>query len=229
MGLLILLPTHEAYGHTNRYAALGDRQQKSTIIPAKDSASLSYSDAALNKGPEHDDVSKQWSSPPVDHSLLPDIPTDGKEKTLHPAELRAYMLTHSIEGYKFMRERSPFVGEVITFPSPIDPEVNFGIRRLGNREVMAYRDKNSVVRFISEEESGRYIQEKDYPAGTMRIDTILLGLASWNIVNPQNQAVIPIDKESILSYLDPKEFDAIYEKVHELNPILLGREEQKND
>ena len=149
--------------------------------------------------------------------------------TPEPQNLRDYMRANSLKGNKPMKARVPFIGEIIDYPSPFDAEVVFGIKRLPNRDVMAYRDKNSVVRFITEDNSERYIQEKDYPAGTMRVDTVLMGLATWNITDESGKA-IDITRENILLYLDPEgELDAVYDKVLEINPILTGREKAKND
>jgi hypothetical protein len=142
--------------------------------------------------------------------------------------LRAHLRHSMIKGQKPMRARTKFIGEVVDFPSPIDKTVNFGIRRLPNRDILSYRDKNAVVRFISEEGSERYIQEKEYPAGSMRVDTVQMGLATWNILDEESKSV-EISRDAILDYLDPRELDAIYDKVMDVNPILSGREEEKND
>lgn len=163
-------------------------------------------------------VTPPTSSPPA----LPEVPIE------EPTNLRDYMLAHSLKGNKPMKARVPFIGEIIDYPSPLDPEVIFGVKRLPNRDVMAYRDKNSVVRFITEENSERYIQEKDYPAGTMRVDTAVMGLATWNITDESGKSV-DITRDNILLFLDPEELDGIYDKVLEINPILTGREKSKND
>ena len=127
------------------------------------------------------------------------------------------------------KSRIPFVGEVLNFPSPTDKEVLFGVKRLNNHDVKTYRDKNSVVRFISREGDGNeFVQEKDYPMGTMRVDTVCLGLASWNITDEHDKPVL-INEKAILQYLMPEELDAIYDKVLEVNPILTGRDAKKDD
>ncbi len=125
------------------------------------------------------------------------------------------------------RSRIPFVGEIVDFPSPEDPEVIFGIKRLATRDVMSYRDKNSIVRFIQRDGGDEFVQEKDYPAGTMRVDTVQLGLASWNITDEHGKPV-EITRENILAYLTPGELDEVFKKVHEVNPILSGESTTKN-
>lgn len=142
-------------------------------------------------------------------------------------ELRAYMVTHSIKGKKYMPRRSPFVGDTKAFASPIDSTTQFVIRRLSVAQVMTYRDRNSVVRYVTEEESGKYMTERDYPAGTMNVDLAALGLASWNIQD-MNGNNIPVSEETIKTYLDPEELDFIAEKVLEINPILSSRGNQKS-
>lgn len=127
------------------------------------------------------------------------------------------------------RSRIPFIGEIVDFPSPEDPDVTFGIKRLATRDVMSYRDKNSIVRFIQRDGVGgeEFIQEKDYPAGTMRVDTVQLGLASWNITD-ENGKPVDITRENILAYVTPVELDEVFKKVHEINPILAGETATKN-
>lgn len=146
------------------------------------------------------------------------------------ADLRSYMLTHSVKGTKPMPIRTPFIGEVTTFPSPLDSSILFGIRRLSNGQVMAHRDRNSVVRFITEssddEEKERFVQERDYPAGTMTVDIAVLGLTTWNIQDEKGHD-LPINQENILRYLDPEELDFISEKVLEVNPIISSNRNQK--
>ena len=123
-------------------------------------------------------------------------------------------------------QRTPFVGAAEKVQSPVNPEVEFGIKRVGNREVMAHRDKNASIRYIQREGSDEYISEKDYPVGTLRVDTVALCLESWNIADAQGNPV-KIDKESILSYLDPEELDFLNDKALEINPILAGRQLKK--
>src|SRR5438445_4165087 len=130
-----------------------------------------YSYPTINVGrQEHNVCTEDVLAPYVEHTAQV---TRGK--------LRDYMVTHSIKGTKPMPQRAPFVGDTKSFDSPIDKLTKFVIRRLSVVQVMTYRDRNSVVRFITEEESGRYTQEKDYPTGTMNVDLAVLGLASWNI------------------------------------------------
>jgi len=125
------------------------------------------------------------------------------------------------------KNRMPFVGELVLLPSSEDADVSFSIKRLNNRDVMAYRDKNSQVRYIQEDDNERFITEKDYPMGSMRVDVVVLGLDSWNILDTAG-VVIPVTRENILGYLMPEELDAIYEKVMEVNPILSGDKARKN-
>jgi hypothetical protein len=124
--------------------------------------------------------------------------------------------------------RQPFVGELVPLTSPEDTDIVFSIKRLNTRDVMAYRDKNSQVRYIMEDDNERVVTEKDYPMGSMRVDVVVLGLASWNVTDMAGNP-LPVTRENILTYLVPDELDAIYDKVMEVNPILSGEKARKND
>jgi hypothetical protein len=151
-------------------------------------------------------------------------------KARSKGELRSYMLDHSLRGNKLSKTRQPFVGELFPLLSETDPEVVFQIKRLGNQAVMLYRDKNSKVRYIMEndddDDKSRMITEKDYPVGSMHIDVVELGLAGWNIVD-DGGVVIPLSRENILAYVDPEELDLVYDKIMEINPILSGESARK--
>jgi len=125
-------------------------------------------------------------------------------------------------------QRTPFVGAAETVKSPVNPEVEFGVKRVGNREVMEHRDKNASIRYIQREGSDEYISEKDYPVGTLRVDTVVLCLESWNI-SDTNGNPVKITKESILSYLDPEELDFLNDEALRINPILAGQAAKKNN
>ncbi len=126
--------------------------------------------------------------------------------------------------------RQPFVGETTSCPSVLDPSVIFNIKRVGSKDVMNHRNANSSVRYIQRDEQGDLISERDYPIGSMHVDTVALCLDSWNIHDP-NDKPVKIDKDSILAYLSPEEIDDLYEKCLEVNPILNpsgGKEKTKN-
>ena len=143
-------------------------------------------------------------------------------------ELRAYMLTNSIKGNVIMPRRTPFIGGTKPFQSPIDPTTTFVIRRLSNRQVILYRDRNSVIRYVTESGNNgeRYITERDYPTGTMTLDVAVLGLASWNIRDPEDRD-LKITEETLTDYLDPEELDYVADKVFEVNPILRGNQKRE--
>lgn len=256
MGVLIHLPSSEGYGYDHLADRLSPRlytpasspSPSPSLSPEDDKSSACWSSA-------HSHSEGECASLPQDTALSESVSTDAdapvredacvsrdgdsapapqrrRRRVLSRKALRRYMLTHSVVGDKLStmaKSRTPFVGEISNFVSPIDKEVIFGIKRLNNRDVESYRDKNSVVRFISDEGDGnKFVQEKDYPMGTMRTDTALLGLADWNIVD-ENNVPVKITRKSMLELLDPRELDAIYERVLEVNPILTGRDAEKND
>lgn len=137
------------------------------------------------------------------------------------------MITNSLRGNKLAKQRQPFIGELIALVSPEDKEVTFKIKRFGNREIMIYRDKNSQVRYIYKQDDEEMVTEKDYPVGSMQIDVVELGLASWNITH-SDETVVPLTRENILGYLMPEELEAIHAKILEVNPILTGEKARKN-
>jgi hypothetical protein len=176
-----------------------------------------------------DEISTLSQEPQTVQPLAP-ATKQKRIKTRSKDDLRSYMLIHSLRGNKLSKVRQPFVGELYPLPSEQDPEVIFQIKRLGNQAVMLYRDKNSKVRYIMEndddDDKSRMITEKDYPVGSMHIDVVELGLAGWNITDEAG-TVVTLNRENILSYIGPDELDAIYEKVMQINPILSGESARK--
>lgn len=165
-------------------------------------------------------------NPPLQEMIFPSVIA----KQLCRSELHAYMVTHSVKGFKNMPKRAPFVGETTPFASPTDKETTFVIRRLSIQQVMLYRDRNSKVRYITEdsdENSQRVVTERDYPGGSMTVDIAVLGLASWNIADLDGNNV-PVNEENIFKYLTAEELDFISEKVLDVNPILSNRGNQKS-
>jgi len=157
------------------------------------------------------------------------LPRLDDKELLSKEELRAYMLVHSARGNKPMPRRTPFVGETKSFPSPIDKKTHFVIRRLSIQQVMLYRDRNSVVRYVTEsagESNERYITERDYPTGTMTLDVATFGLASWNIQDEEGNN-LKITEDNIKKYLDPVELDFVADKVFDVNPILRGNQKSQ--
>ena len=168
---------------------------------------------------------KEGEEPSLGETALPTPDTnersDSQQTVLDKGELRAYMISHSLQGNKMSKSRTPFIGEVVSMVSPSDPEVTFGIKRLNNRAVMTYRDANAQVRYVIDDGSEKMTTEKEYPMGTMLVQVVSLGLDNWNITDAANNPV-NISEDAILTYLDPEELDAIYDKVMEVNPILTG-------
>lgn len=204
MGTLVLLPTHEDYPYP-----LYRQKQKNQGIQG----GLDTPDSFVRTTPLSSSSPKETATPPQDRQ-----------------QLRQYILTHSLKGAKMFKTRTPFIGQVETVPSPEDPDIEFGIKRVGNREVMIHRDRNAAVRYIQRDTANgeEFISEKDYPVGSMTLDTVSLCLASWNIADEKGQ-VVPINRDTIQDYTSPVELNFLYEKIHEFNPVLSGKTEQKND
>lgn len=143
--------------------------------------------------------------------------------------IRAYMREHSVRGTKMAKARQPYVGEILNFDSPVDPDVEFGIRRIGNREHLQYQNMTSKVRYYEEEENSniRVVTERDFPMGSMKVQTIMLALARWNIEDASGKPV-EITEDHLRDFTQPEELDFLHEKVLEVNPILAGASARKN-
>jgi hypothetical protein len=125
--------------------------------------------------------------------------------------------------------RRPFIGQITEFASPEDPQVTFGFKRCGVAENIQRQNLASKVRYVQNDDDGQIVSERDFPMGSLQLETILLALASWNLQD-ENERVIPISKKSLTQYLSPKEFDFCYAKALEVNPIWApgGEDETKN-
>lgn len=126
-----------------------------------------------------------------------------------------------------MAIRAPYLAQLTSVTSPIDPSVMFDIKKVGVAENIARQNLASTMRYI--EQDAGVVTERDYPLGNMRRDTILLALAGWNLTDANSQP-IPVSKETLVTYLDPREFDFLYEQTLEVNPMWKpgGEEDVKN-
>lgn len=138
--------------------------------------------------------------------------------------LRAYMLTHSVKGTRMLKKRSRGMGKPEEVASPLDPEVKFYIKHVGVGETIEHRDANAKVRYTTRDgDNGiEYISEREFPEGTSQMETLLRCLVKWDIADEQTGLEAPITEDNIIAYLDPEEFDFLYEKCLEFNPILTG-------
>ncbi len=127
------------------------------------------------------------------------------------------------------KPRQPFVGEIKTFASPIDPEYHFSIRRATTREHLARQNLSATMRYITREDSGEFVTERDLPTGELKLQTLKLVLADWDIGDAAGNP-LPINEDTIQRYLDPREFEFLYDKALECNPAWgnSGEEEIKN-
>jgi hypothetical protein len=139
-------------------------------------------------------------------------------------ERRAWMIAHSLKGYKMLKKRVPYVAGTIEVASPDDPEVKFRLKKIGNRELIAYRDRDKVIRYTTRnsENGEEYVSEKEYPRGSNQLDTILLCLDSWDIAHPDNGLQLPITLDTLVDYLSTEELDFLFDQCFEVNPVLLG-------
>lgn len=173
--------------------------------------------------------------------LGPDPPTplfdDEEEPSWDRARLKDFMRAHSLSSalssdslgdsdLSAVHTRRPFVGELKTFPSPEDPETTFTFKRCGVRENIARRNLVSTVRYIQDEGSDRLITERDYPSGSLDLQTILFALVDWNI-HDDNKNKITINEQTVQDWLSPNEYDFVLRMAYEVNPMWLGRGEEE--
>lgn len=110
--------------------------------------------------------------------------------------------------------------------SPIDPEVEFIIKKATNREDVQRANLFSKVEYVNEDEGT--VMRREFPFGDLQMATIALCLESWNLTNDKGQPV-PITEGTLLDYLDPQERIFLYNEILEFNPMWLGREPEKNE
>ena len=63
---------------------------------------------------------------------------------------------------------------------------------------------SSKVRYIQGEGEDQFVSEKDFPMGTMRIETILLALTDWNIEDEKTGKKAVINNDNLKDLVDPK-------------------------
>src|SRR5258708_353788 len=139
-------------------------------------------------------------------------------------KVRAFMRTHSLRGASplsaSVNVRTPFVGELKTITLP-DGVTEVTVKRCTVRENIARKNLASTVRYIDELKTGRYVTEKDYPVGELELETVFLGLHSWNI-HDSNKNPVPLTRDNIQLYLTQEEYDLVYREVLKMNPIWTG-------
>lgn len=138
-------------------------------------------------------------------------------------ERRAWMIAHSLKGYKMLKKRVPYVASTVEVVSPDDPDVTFRIKKVGNRELIAYRDRDKVIRYTTRNSVNgeEYVSEKEYPRGSNQLDTILLCLDSWDLAQDNGQ-MLPITLDNMIDYLSTEELDFLFDQCFEVNPVLSG-------
>jgi len=119
--------------------------------------------------------------------------------------------------------------DLVEVPSPLNDEVVFCLKRVDIRKLIAHRNRNAVVRYITRngEDEPEYVTEREYPNGSNEFDTVALFLADWNIADAETGVKVPIDEEAIHEYVKPEELDYLFLQCHEINPILSGAEPRK--
>lgn len=127
--------------------------------------------------------------------------------------------------------RRPFVGEIITVQSPDNPDVHFDLRRCGVAEHIARQNLSATVRYVPRDVEDDVVTERDYPMGTLRLKTIMFALKGWNL-GDENGHPITLSEVTVQQYLSNREFNFLYDKALEVNPMWTGadsEEETKKD
>lgn len=203
MGLLVIKPM---------------RKRKEPVVEKRAAAT-----AAVEEECGFGEENKDDSSSKLHTRFFPDR---GLELTsaIDRETLRAYMLTHSLKGARMLKKRSRGMGKPEEVASPLDPDVKFRIKHIGVGEMIEHRDSNAKVRYTTRDgDNGiEYISEREFPEGTGQMETILRCLAGWDIADEVTGLEASIDEANVNAYLDPEEFDFVYQKCLEINPILLG-------
>ena len=123
-----------------------------------------------------------------------------------------------------LKKRVPYLPSIVEVPSPDDPAVHFRIKKIGNRELIAYRDRDALIRYTTRDGASgeEYISEKEYPRGSNQLETILLCLDSWDIADHETGKQLPVTRNNLTDYLSTEELDFLYDQCFEVNPVLSG-------
>jgi hypothetical protein len=116
--------------------------------------------------------------------------------------------------------RTRVLQDTVTEAYPENPELEFVLRRMGNRERIKRQDLFAKLRYVQVDGEGT-VTERDLPMGQVALEDILMGLVGWNIEDPPGRKVA-ISKDSIQDYLSPEEFDFVLDKIRDLNPLVFG-------
>ena len=102
---------------------------------------------------------------------------------------------------------------------PDEPELEFVLRRMGNRERIKRQDLFAKLRYVQVDGEGT-VTERDLPMGQVALEDVVMGLVGWNLEDGGKK--VAITKDSIQDYLSPEEFDFVLDKIRDLNPIVFG-------
>lgn len=125
--------------------------------------------------------------------------------------------------------RRPFAGNIVTVQSPDDPEWTFDIKRATVSDHIARQNLASTMRYVTEDTAAgsRYVTERDYPVGDLKLETVTSCLAGWNFKD-ENNAPIPVNPQNIKNYLSPAEFEFLYTEILKINPMWAGAQAEED-
>jgi hypothetical protein len=83
---------------------------------------------------------------------------------------------------------SSVCGELVDFPSPDDETVIFSVKRCSVADNIKRQNLASTVRYVNEDDGARFVTERDYPVGDLKIATVTLALGGWEYVDDNNGA-----------------------------------------
>jgi hypothetical protein len=117
------------------------------------------------------------------------------------------------------KERGLYIPPTKTLVSPDDEEVQFTIKRATNAEHLARENMFAKIRYFerSQEDGGEMVSEREFPYGSMKLETVLLCLTGWNLTLNGDPA--PLSRDNVIKLLSPQELNFLYEAVVDFNPL----------
>ena len=116
--------------------------------------------------------------------------------------------------------RTRILQDTVTVHPPADADVEFVLRRMGNRERIKRQDLFAKLRYVQVDNEGM-VTERELPMGQVALEDVLMGLVGWNIEDPPGRPVA-ITKDTVQDYLSSEEFDFVLDQIRDLNPLVFG-------
>ena len=108
------------------------------------------------------------------------------------------------------------------YTSPDGEQTTFTVKLADNRAVLARQNLFDEVRYVTKDESGETETIRKFPMGDLRLETVSLVLLSWNLRPASEAPAFPVTVPNILDYVDPAEFEWLYNQIIDMNPVWGG-------